>query len=90
MEKASNYVGLSRIYFCKRFHQSEGISFSNYLKETRIKKAKLLLTQTNMKVFEVGSAVGFSNPKYFSYVFKQATGQTPLEFQKKVQKGKAR
>lgn len=87
LEKVSNFVGLSRIYFCKRFHQSEGISFSNYLKDVRIKKAKKLLTQTNMKVFEVGSAVGFSNPKYFSYVFKQATGQTPLEFQKKVQEG---
>ena len=34
-----------------------------------------------------GDAVGFSNSKYFSYVFKQATGQTPLEYQKKVQKG---
>lgn len=87
LEKVSNFVGLSRIYFCKRFHQSEGVSFSNYLKDLRIEKAKKLLTQTNMKVFEVGSAVGFSNPKYFSYVFKQATGQTPLEYQKRVQKG---
>lgn len=90
LEKVSNFVGLSRIYFCKRFHQSEGISFSNYLKEARIKKAKALLTQTSMKVFEVGNAVGFSNPKYFSYVFKQATGQTPLEYQKKEQEGNGR
>jgi len=87
LEQVSNHVGLSRIYFCKRFHQLEGISFSNYLKEVRIEKAKQLLSGTNMKVFEAGCAVGLSNPKYFSYVFKRATGQTPLEFQKLAKKG---
>ena len=85
LEQVSNYVGLSRIYFCKRFHRSEGISFSSYLKDLRIEMAKKLLLQKGMRVFEVGNAVGFSNPKYFSFVFKQETGLTPLEYQKKAQ-----
>lgn len=87
LEQVSQYVGLSRIYFCKRFHQSEGISFSNYLKNIRIKRAKQLLEKKRMKISEVGSAVGFSNPKYFSFVFKQATGLTPLEYQKQLEEG---
>jgi two-component system response regulator YesN len=85
LEQVSQYVGLSRIYFCKRFHQSEGVSFSNYLKNIRIKRAKQLLEKKRMKIAEVGSAVGFSNPKYFSFVFKQATGLTPLEYQKQLE-----
>ena len=84
LEAASDHVGLSRIYFCKLFHQVEGISFSNYLKQTRIEKAKHLLLSTNLKVFEISNAVGFSNAKYFSFAFKQATGLTPLEFQKQT------
>ena len=36
-----------------------------------------------MKVFEISDAVGFSNAKYFCYVFKQEVGMTPLEYQKK-------
>ena len=83
LEQVSNHIGLSRIYFCKLFHQVEKISFSNYLKQARIEAAKKLLLTTNLKVFEISNAVGFSNPKYFSYVFKQTTGLTPGEFQKK-------
>lgn len=83
LDSVSCHVGLSRIYFCKLFHKEEGISFNNYLKHTRIERSKHLLTETNMKVFEISDAVGFSNAKYFCYVFKQEVGMTPLEYQKK-------
>ncbi len=82
LDHIANHVGLSRIYFCKLFHQVEGVSFSNYLKNRRVEMAKKLLCTTNMKVFEISTAVGFSNAKYFSFVFKQTVGQTPLEYQK--------
>ena len=82
LEAVSNHVGLSRVYFCKLFHQLEGISFSAYLKTIRIEKAKQLLITTNLKIFEVSSAVGFSHAKYFGQVFKQEVGKTPVEFQK--------
>jgi two-component system response regulator YesN len=60
----------------------EGISFSAYLKKVRIEKAKQLLLTTNMKVFEVSNAVGFSHAKYFGHVFKEVVGQTPASYQK--------
>ncbi len=80
----SDHVGLSRVYFCKLFHQIEGVNFSTYLKKVRIEKAKQLLLTTNMKVFEVSNAVGFSHAKYFGHVFKEVVGQTPVEFQKGI------
>ena len=82
LEAVSDYVGLSRVYFCKLFHQMEGVNFNSYLKRERIEKAKQLLLTTNMKVFEVSNAVGFSHAKYFGHVFREAVGQTPVEFQK--------
>lgn len=85
LESVSNHVGLSRVYFCKLFHQMEGISFSAYLKRIRIEKAKQLLMTTNLKIFEVSSAVGFSHAKYFGQVFKEEVGRTPIEYQKYVQ-----
>lgn len=78
----SSHIGLSKIYFCSLFHKAEGVSFNNYLKEARVKRAKELLSRTNMKVYEISDAVGFSNAKYFGYVFKQVVGLTPLEYQK--------
>ena len=82
LEAVSDHVGLSRVYFCKLFHQMEGISFNAYLKKARIEEAKHLLLTTSMKVFEISNAVGFSHAKYFGAVFKEAVGQTPVEFQK--------
>lgn len=82
LEAVSNHVGLSKIYFCKLFHKVEGISFISYLKNERVYLAKKLLTTTNMKVFEISNAVGFSNAKYFSFAFKQAVGLTPMEYQR--------
>ena len=82
LEAVSDHVGLSRVYFCKLFHQMEGISFNAYLKKARIEEAKHLLLTTSMKVFEISNAVGFSHAKYFGSVFKETVGQTPVEFQK--------
>lgn len=82
LEAVSDHVGLSRVYFCKLFHRMEGVNFNTYLKRERIDKAKHLLLNTNMKVYEVSNAVGFSHAKYFGAVFKESVGQTPVEFQK--------
>lgn len=86
LDTISDHVGLSKIYFCKLFHQVEGISFSAYLKRERVKLAKELLRTTNMKIFEISEAAGFSNAKYFSFAFKQAVGLTPMEYQRQPHK----
>ncbi|MEI8200463.1 MAG: helix-turn-helix domain-containing protein [Eubacteriales bacterium] len=84
LDSVSDHIGLSRIYFCKLFHKEEGISFNSFLNQERVDRAKQMLAETNMKVFEISDATGFSNAKYFSYVFKQITGIAPLEYQKQV------
>lgn len=81
LETVSEAIGLSKSYFCDLFHKTESVSFSNYLKNLRIEKSKELLRNTNLKVFEVADAVGFSNVKYFCFVFKKAVGKTPSEYQ---------
>ena len=81
LESVSEAIGLSKSYFCDLFHKTESVSFSNYLKSLRIEKSKELLKNTNLKVFEVADAVGFSNVKYFCFVFKKEVGKTPSEYQ---------
>ena len=81
LESVSEAIGLSKSYFCDLFHKTESVSFSNYLKDLRIAKAKELLQNTNLKVFEVADATGFSNVKYFCFVFKKVVGKTPSEYQ---------
>lgn len=82
LESVSLHVGLSKIYFCQLFHKEEGLSFNAYLNKERISRAKTLLLTTGKKSFEISDEIGYSNPKYFNYVFKNMVGVTPLEYRK--------
>lgn len=67
-------------YFSKLFHEQMGCTFSNYVIDLRIKKAKIMLTQTNMKLYDIADAVGYTNVQYFSTIFKEKEGLTPSAF----------
>lgn len=67
-------------YFSKLFHEQMGCTFSNYLINVRVEKAKMMLTQTNMKLYDIAEAVGYTNVQYFSTIFKEKEGLTPFAF----------
>lgn len=67
-------------YFSKLFHEQMGCTFSNYLINVRVEKAKMMLTQTNMKLYYIAEAVGYTNVQYFSTIFKEKEGLTPSAF----------
>lgn len=77
---AANYVAMSAAYFSTVFSQTTGRSFISYLTELRIEKAKELLTSTNMKLADIALAIGYSEPNYFSHVFRKSEGITPKEY----------
>ena len=54
-----------------------------YINECRVKRAKELLRDSNLKIYEVSQEVGFENPHYFSRIFKRHTGMTPYEYRSK-------
>ena len=58
------------------------MTFSAYIKKVRITKAKELLIGTSLKLYEIAEKVGYSDPKYFSRVFKETTGMLPAEYRK--------
>ena len=67
-------------YFSKLFHEQMGCTFSNSLINVRVEKAKMMLTQTNMKLYDIAEAVGYTNVQYFSTIFKEKEGLTPSAF----------
>jgi two-component system response regulator YesN len=64
------------------FGHVTGTNFINYLTDIRIQRAKELLQSTNAKIKQIGEAVGYSNIYYFSRVFKNKTGITPVLYRK--------
>ena len=73
-------VNISPSYFSTIFSQELGVTFIEYLTDVRMQKAKELLMCSTKKTAEVGFAVGYKDPHYFSYLFKKTQNCTPKEF----------
>ncbi|GAA6295268.1 response regulator [Enterocloster asparagiformis] len=67
-------------YFGNLFKKKTGVSYLTYLTSVRMEKARELLDNPNLKVYEVGQIVGYYSPKHFSKVFKKHTNMTPNEY----------
>jgi two-component system response regulator YesN len=65
------------------FNEDVGKQFSKYMIEFKINKAKQLLCNTQLKVYEIGEHIGYSDIKYFSKIFKELEGVTPTEYKKR-------
>lgn len=73
-------------YISMLFTKETGITFSSYVRKIRMEKAKELLLETDMKIYEVALAVGYPEQKYFSKVFKEYTGVSAKQFVQKKKK----
>lgn len=67
-------------YLSHKLREETGYSFKEWLTKLRIKTATELLDTRKYTVYEVADMVGYSNPHYFSTVFKQFTGKSPKNY----------
>ena len=79
-EDIARYVGVSEGYLSRSFNQETGLSLIHYLTRYRIQQAKQLLVTTDKTITEIAMEVGFSDSNYFSRVFRQEVGVSPLAF----------
>ena len=79
-------LGYSEAYFCKLFKQYFGQSFVSYHTEYRIGRAIKMMEDTSVSVKDAGKAVGYSDPNYFTKVFKRVKGVNPSEYRNNAQK----
>lgn len=81
LESASERFRISASYISKLFRKYTGMSFGEALTMTRIEAAKRLIkSEPEMLMKDVAARVGYSDPFYFSKVFKARTGVSPSEF----------
>ncbi len=83
-EDMANQLGMTQEYFSYLFHKEIGTKFSEYIRNYRIDVAKKLLVEQNMKINEVAAAVGYSDTKYFTKIFRKVENETPTEFMRRM------
>ncbi|KAF1302067.1 helix-turn-helix transcriptional regulator [Candidatus Enterococcus willemsii] len=84
VEDVAKYVGFSPYYFTRFFKKNTGQTFIQFLTEYRVNQAKFILANEKLPMVEVAEQAGFSSVKTFHHVFKEAVGQSPLQYQKKM------
>ena len=80
VESICSYLVISSAYFSTVFKKETGKTFINYLTDIRMEKAVRMLLEENEKTYVIAEAVGYSDPNYFSYVFKKKFGVSPSRY----------
>jgi len=84
LRNVADHVALSNNHFCTVFSQEAGQTFTEFLTDLRLTKAKELLRTTQLRSSEIAFRVGYNDPHYFSYLFKKNTGTNPREYRRKT------
>jgi len=72
-------------YFSGLFKKKTGMTYMKYLTMVRVHKAKKLLDETEMKIYEICEAVGYSDVNHLNRMFEREYGMKPFEYRKKMQ-----
>ncbi|MDF2663167.1 MAG: two-component system response regulator [Paenibacillus sp.] len=80
LNRLAQIVYLNPAYLSRLFKQATGVGLVDYINDIRLKNAKQALLETNVKINEISSSVGFESPTYFARLFKRKEGMTPQEF----------
>ncbi len=83
VQDIARHAGISRSQLYRLFMRETGLSPIAYLLKKRIGEACRLFEANGLLVTEAANSVGFSDPLYFSRVFKQLKGTSPSAYRKK-------
>jgi AraC-like DNA-binding protein len=70
------------------FRATTGMPPSQYIQETKLDKAKTLLTTSKLSMKQIAFEAGYATASHFSTKFRQLTGVTPSEFRDKGRRPK--
>ena len=76
-------IGYTENYISSVFKAEMGMSLLEYVNRRKIEMAKQIMDNNTIPIAEISDRLAFSNPGYFSAMFKKVTGMTPSEYQKK-------
>lgn len=80
LNEIADLFGLSPNYLSTLFKKTCNIGFSEYISQKKIAKAKTILLNPELKVYQVAELLSFENAFYFSKVFKKIEGTSPRDY----------
>lgn len=84
IKEIANAIHIHENYLSHTFREEMGLPFREYLSQKRISMSYVLMEKGMTSISEIAYAVGFSDPLYFSKVFKRYNHISPSEHLKKM------
>lgn len=82
LNETADITGLQKNYFCRKFKETTGKTYVEYLNDLKIDFAKQLLQSTDKNITELCFICGFHSMSQFIMEFKKRTGLSPKLFRK--------
>lgn len=76
----ANRLDVTPNYLSALFTSETGLSFTRHLTQIRMERAKTLLRETNLKIYQICHNIGYSDQAYFSRLFKSLEGVSPYDY----------
>lgn len=83
-KELAKQLGISKTLVYLKLKKLLNMSGTEYIQTLRFKKAVELMACTNQNISEIAYEIGFSDPNYFSKVFKKVYKETPTVYRKKL------
>lgn len=86
IELLAKRLGYTEYYLSRKFKREMHVSINDYIKCARVEFAKMLLTTSTDGVQEISDRLHFCSRSYFSEVFREIAGMTPVEYRRRTQR----
>ena len=80
----ADQVELSQNYFCTLFKKNCGMTVNDFIVKVRIDKARYLLKNTNLKLYEISRQIGIPDANYLNILFKKTCHMTPSQYRREA------
>lgn len=80
LERAAEHFHFNPSYFSTLIKSRTGKTFSEHVTAARMKRAKGLLAEERLRIYEISLECGFQDTKYFCRVFKKYHGMSPKAY----------
>lgn len=82
LEMAAEQLQRSRSYLSTYLKEKTGMTFTDYLHDLRIRRAKQMLGEKDVRINEISERIGYQNVNSFIRIFKKICGVTPGEYRR--------
>lgn len=83
VEQLGDLIGMSRAQLYRKTKALTNYSPVELIRNTRLKRAQMMLAQGDEAIAQVAYAVGFTAPSYFTKCYKEYFGENPTELVKR-------